>query len=96
MLSLETAMNTQYQPDENGKYRSDLCGFCDNAGNCWFLLITPQFATNRSGIGIHPDGRNKGTKGCIGIDKAILSSFIRKELDDFIKKFGSLRVEVEE
>ena len=40
--------------------------YCDYAGNCWWQLITPNFPTNRTGFGIHPDGNVPGTAGCIG------------------------------
>lgn len=41
--------------------------YCDAAGNCWWQPITPTFPTNRSGLGIHPDGNVPGTEGCIGV-----------------------------
>jgi len=40
--------------------------YCDASGNCWWQPITPEFPTDRSGLGIHPDGNGSGTKGCIG------------------------------
>jgi RHS repeat-associated protein len=40
--------------------------YCDGAGNCWWQPITPNFPTNRNGLGIHPDGNVPGTAGCIG------------------------------
>ena len=40
--------------------------YCDYAGNCWWQPITPNFPTNRTGFGIHPDGNVPGTAGCIG------------------------------
>ncbi|MGJ1436097.1 MULTISPECIES: hypothetical protein [Sphingobacterium] len=42
-------------------------GFCDSLKNCWFQLIEPQFSTDRTGLGIHPDGNVSGTQGCIGL-----------------------------
>jgi hypothetical protein len=42
-------------------------GFCDSLRNCWFQLLSPQFSTNRTELGIHPDGNKIGTKGCIGL-----------------------------
>ena len=41
--------------------------FCDSIRNCWFQLIDPQFSTDRTELGIHPDGNVMGTRGCIGI-----------------------------
>jgi RHS repeat-associated protein len=40
--------------------------YCDASGNCWWQPITPNFPTNRTGLGIHPDGNVPGTAGCIG------------------------------
>ena len=40
--------------------------YCDGAGNCWWQPTTPNFPTNRTGLGIHPDGNVPGTAGCIG------------------------------
>ncbi|MEM6405536.1 MAG: L,D-transpeptidase [Pseudomonadota bacterium] len=43
-------------------------GFTDSvSGNSWFIPLTPQFNTTRSGFGIHPDGNVPGTRGCIGL-----------------------------
>jgi len=39
----------------------------DPKGNCWFQRLDPQFTTDRTEIGIHPDGNVPGTKGCIGL-----------------------------
>jgi hypothetical protein len=43
--------------------------YCDSSSpsTCWFQLISPQFSTTRTEIGIHPDGNTPGTAGCIGI-----------------------------
>ncbi|MEM9894927.1 MAG: hypothetical protein AAF789_01040 [Bacteroidota bacterium] len=41
--------------------------YCDSLKNCWFQVITPQFSTHRTDLGIHPDGNLQGTLGCIGI-----------------------------
>ena len=41
--------------------------YCDGSGNCWFQKLYPQFNTDRTGLGIHPDGNIPGTLGCIGI-----------------------------
>ena len=39
----------------------------DVDGFCWFAKIMPQFHTERTGLGIHPDGNVPGTLGCIGL-----------------------------
>ena len=36
-------------------------------GSSWFIPLEPKFNTSRGGFGIHPDGKPKGTKGCIGL-----------------------------
>jgi hypothetical protein len=41
--------------------------FRDPAGNAWWTPLTPNFATTRTSIGIHPDGGTPGTEGCIGV-----------------------------
>lgn len=45
---------------------SNYQSFCDGSGNCWFAPLTPSFQTNRTGLGIHPDGGVSGTAGCVG------------------------------
>lgn len=45
-------------------------GYCitDSQGKlCFFIPITPQFPTDRNGLGIHPDGNVPGSLGCIVI-----------------------------
>ncbi len=42
-------------------------GFVDPKGNAWFAPLHPEFDTERTGLGIHPDGNVPGTLGCIGI-----------------------------
>src|SRR4051812_15449669 len=39
--------------------------YCDPGNRCWMQLITPTFATDRTDLGIHPDGNVPGTEGCI-------------------------------
>jgi hypothetical protein len=39
----------------------------DIYNNYWFCPIEPMFKTDRSGLGIHPDGNLPGTLGCIGV-----------------------------
>src|SRR5688572_10627148 len=39
----------------------------DRAGFAWWCPITPSFSTDRTGLGIHPDGNVPGTEGCIGV-----------------------------
>ncbi|MDH5731361.1 MAG: hypothetical protein OEZ58_20435 [Gammaproteobacteria bacterium] len=45
---------------QNGAYKG-----MDNFA--WFCRLEPQFETDRTGLGIHPDGNKPGTKGCVGI-----------------------------
>ena len=33
----------------------------------WFASLTPLFQTERTALGIHPDGNVPGTLGCIGL-----------------------------
>lgn len=42
-------------------------GYCDSLQHCWMQALEPQFSTNRTGLGIHPDGNKLGTLGCIGL-----------------------------
>lgn len=37
------------------------------SGRAWMQHITPNFATDRARLGIHPDGGSNGTAGCIGL-----------------------------
>ncbi len=41
--------------------------FRDPANNAWWVPITPTFTTDRTSLGIHPDGGTPGTEGCIGV-----------------------------
>lgn len=41
--------------------------FRDPQGLAWFAELTPSFKTDRTSLGIHPDGNVPGTQGCIGI-----------------------------
>ncbi len=41
--------------------------FCDSLRQCWMQVIDPQFSTDRTELGIHPDGNKLGTLGCIGL-----------------------------
>lgn len=41
----------------------------------FFIPITPGFTSGRSGLGIHPDGRKKGTLGCIGLQGSDAKKF---------------------
>ncbi|NEN23578.1 murein L,D-transpeptidase [Cryomorpha ignava] len=63
---------------ETGKYRIETkkvvsnilnkVGFQSSGSNQgWFIPLSPLFDSNRFGLGIHPDGGQKGTEGCIGI-----------------------------
>jgi len=44
--------------------------FRDTEGLAWFAPITPLFQTDRTSLGIHPDGGVPGTLGCIGVKGA--------------------------
>lgn len=41
--------------------------YCDSLNKCWFQFLQPQFSTNRTELGVHPDGNTLGTLGCIGL-----------------------------
>ncbi len=56
--------------------------YCDGAGNCWWQPITPNFPTNRTGLGIHPDGNKPGTAGCIGATDNDTTSLFDALLND--------------
>jgi hypothetical protein len=47
-------------PDKNA-YKKDW--------ESWWCPIEPMFKTERTSLGIHPDGNVKGTLGCIGINE---------------------------
>lgn len=51
--------------DKNGEE-----AYCDSLQQCWMQVIDPQFSTDRSNLGIHPDGNKLGTLGCIGLFEA--------------------------
>lgn len=67
---------------ENNLYVKDGVGF-------WGLLY-PQFRTERSGIGIHPDGGVRGTRGCIGLtgNASELNDFYNR-IHDYIYRSSS-------
>jgi len=52
--------------------------YTDPIGHVWFSRLIPLFETERTGLGIHPDGNVPGTLGCIGIkgDTSILYDFL--------------------
>lgn len=63
---------------ESGKYRVEINkvvtninsnpGLQDPISNLgWFIPLIPLFDSDRTGLGIHPDGGTKGTEGCIGV-----------------------------
>jgi len=61
----------------------------DHAGLAWWCPLYPQFETERTGLGIHPDGNIPGTAGCIGIrEKDTRELFAR------LKKADGERLEV--
>lgn len=41
--------------------------FRDPDGLAWFAPLTPEFQTDRSSLGLHPDGGVEGTEGCVGL-----------------------------
>ena len=42
-------------------------GFTDAHGDAWFIGLDAPQGVSRSGFGLHPDGGQPGTKGCIGL-----------------------------
>ncbi len=49
--------------------------YCDSLNKCWFQYLDPQFSSDRTDLGIHPDGNKSGTLGCIGIVDADTSAW---------------------
>lgn len=43
----------------------------------WFAGIDPQFKTDRSALGLHPDGNVPGSRGCIVFPFADLDTSVR-------------------
>ena len=71
---------------ETGKYRIEIKkvvanilnspGFqSSNSSQGWFIPLIPLFDSERYGLGIHPDGGQKGTEGCIGIQGQAAAMF---------------------
>lgn len=55
--------------------RSASSAYADKYGIKWWAKIEPDgWSTNRTGLGIHPDGSVPGTLGCIGITDADTTS----------------------
>ena len=48
------------QTDQHGAY-------CDSTGKCWMQPMDPETQNGRTQLGIHPDGNDTGTQGCIGL-----------------------------
>lgn len=46
----------------------------DNVGN-WFKLEIPDYADNRTGLGLHNDGGPEGTLGCVALDHSSAKEF---------------------
>jgi len=70
-------------------------GYCDPSGFCWVAPIEPEFDTTRGGFYIHPDGREEGTKGCIGISQSIKNTkHIWEALKKQREKFGPQKLMV--
>ena len=56
-------------------------GFVDQKGSAWFAALLPEFDTDRTGLGIHPDGGMPGTLGCVGIqleDTALVKMALKR------------------
>ncbi len=64
--------------------------YCDSLRQCWFQYMEPQFSTERTELGIHPDGNVEGTSGCIGI----LDANSKPWYDAFETNTRTLTVEV--
>ena len=58
----------RYRPGPLIELNPETCnpGFRVGKTAFWIKLY-PQFETDRTGLGIHPDGNIQGTLGCIGI-----------------------------
>jgi hypothetical protein len=89
---------------EVGKYRIetkkvvtnilDRPGFQSSvASGGWFIPLVPLFDSDRYGLGIHPDGGQKGTEGCIGIQGQSAAMFWKAwEAEPLYKRPGYLTV----
>ena len=44
-------------------------------GVAFFALLTPLFKSDRTDIGVHPDGGVPGTKGCLGLIEKPLRAY---------------------
>lgn len=84
-------------PMPKGKYK--IISVTDQTGEAftlngvgWFALLEPQFSTNRTYLGIHPDGNVEGSLGCLAIPFVgpRVSIFIR----DTIKENLPIELEV--
>ena len=57
-----------YRPGPLIELNPETCNPGFSVGKIAFWIrLYPQFETDRTGLGIHPDGNIKGTLGCIGI-----------------------------
>lgn len=56
-------------------------------GYSFFTPLVPQFNTDRTQLGIHPDGNVPGTLGCIGLTEKIAKAW---ELLSAIPKEGTM------
>src|SRR5258706_10600792 len=61
--ALRSKLLDKQPSDSNGAY-------CDTNNKCWLQALAPDFETDRTELGIHPDGNVPGTQGCIGIRAA--------------------------
>lgn len=69
--------------------------YCDATGSCWWAPLQPRFQTNRTSLGIHPDGNLPGTEGCVGVSNSNTSDFLRRLRDYGPSPENPLELEVE-
>ena len=83
-------VNPPRKPYTCGCFRDGGDGGCcvdpTDCPSCWFAEIhnTP----GRSGLGIHPDGNEPGTQGCIGVDTAyagIMRGYLSEGMTLYVK-----------
>ncbi len=98
--------NAASKPLENGKYRVETnkvvsgiegrAGFMEQRSKSgWFIPIIPLFDSERTGLGIHPDGGASGTAGCVGISGQAASMFWKAWLTESMHRRPNYLVVVE-
>ncbi|NNJ24650.1 hypothetical protein [Alienimonas chondri] len=76
--------------------RDGMPAYCDPAGSatpqghCWFQVFDDADHTDRTDLGVHPDGNVAGTEGCIGLQDKDTKPWY----DAFYAVSGSTTVEV--